>query len=305
MVSAASDPASRLEYCRSADDSQPTATPPPKRDQNSSESMTARYPNSKFPLTRFRPNPVHSIRSAPGCSMSHRIGWGQPRWVYRIGCLLLTERGVSVFPAGQRATNPAKHKPHRARHPYALRGCVWCGLCGRRMQGHWVHGDPYYRCQFASAAQQDETIRARDDEESARKIAEGNRKLTQYRAALDAGANPATVAGWIAETEAERSSDELARRQTTTRTRMSEAEIRAIVDKLADIARVLTDADPDDKAEIFRQLGLKLTYHPGRRIVDAEIEPAPRGFFDGVRGPSAPKNPRLLATKFTLDAAAR
>lgn len=23
-------------------------------------------------------------------------------------------------------------------------------LSGRRMQGHWVHGDPYYRCRFAS-----------------------------------------------------------------------------------------------------------------------------------------------------------
>jgi hypothetical protein len=32
-----------------------------------------------------------------------------------------------------RATVHAQHKPHRARHPYALRGCVWCGLCTRRM----------------------------------------------------------------------------------------------------------------------------------------------------------------------------
>jgi len=31
-------------------------------------------------------------------------------------------------------------------------------------------------------------------------------------------------------------------------------------------------ADPDDKAEIFRQLGLKLTYHPGRRLMEEEIK---------------------------------
>jgi hypothetical protein len=30
----------------------------------------------------------------------------------------------------------AEYKPHRAQHPYALRGCVWCGLCDRRMQSH-------------------------------------------------------------------------------------------------------------------------------------------------------------------------
>ncbi len=42
----------------------------------------------------------------------------------------------------------AEHKPHRAQHPYALRGCMWCGLCDRRMQSHWVNGAPYYRCRF-------------------------------------------------------------------------------------------------------------------------------------------------------------
>ena len=54
---------------------------------------------------------------------------------------------VQVMVAG-RATKPAQHKPHRARHPYALRGCVWCGLCERRMQSHWVNDVPYYRCRF-------------------------------------------------------------------------------------------------------------------------------------------------------------
>jgi site-specific DNA recombinase len=65
---------------------------------------------------------------------------------------------------------------------------------------------------------------------------------------------------------------------------MSETEIKTIVDKLADIARVLHDADPDDKAEIFRQLGLKLTYHPGRRLVQAQIEAPQHWYSDGVRG---------------------
>ena len=41
----------------------------------------------------------------------------------------------------------------------------------------------------------------------------------------------------------------------------------------------------EDKAEIFRQLNLKLTYHPGRMLVKAEVRPTQFGFFDGVRGP--------------------
>jgi site-specific DNA recombinase len=48
---------------------------------------------------------------------------------------------------------------------------------------------------------------------------------------------------------------------------MGEAEIKAIVDRLADLVSVLAGADPGDKSEIFRQLGLSLTYHPGRRLV--------------------------------------
>lgn len=73
--------------------------------------------------------------------------------------------------------------------------------------------------------------------------------------------------------------------------RMSEAEIEAIVAKLADIARVLQDADPEDKGEIFRQLGLKLTYHPGRRLVQATVQPAGYWFSMVSEGRAHPKKP--------------
>ena len=70
------------------------------------------------------------------------------------------------------------------------------------------------------------------------------------------------------------------------------AERRRLLLKLADalganmddIARVLTDADPNDKAEIFRKLGLKLTYHPGSLLVKAQIEAPHHWYFESVRG---------------------
>ena len=55
---------------------------------------------------------------------------------------------------------------------------------------------------LAEAPQRDTT--PADDGNTARKIADCDRRLVQYRAALDAGASPATVAAWIAETEAEK-----------------------------------------------------------------------------------------------------
>lgn len=135
-----------------------------------------------------------------------------------------------------------------------------------------------------AAAQHPGTTRdTSGDEEAARKIAECDRKLAQYRAALDAGASPATVATWIAETEAEKAGYRLSTRPAVPRPRMTEAEIRTIVGKLAQVASVLHDANPDEKAEIFRQLGLKLTYHPGRRLVRATVEPVGYGFSDSVR----------------------
>ncbi|MFY9932996.1 MAG: hypothetical protein WAK82_33835 [Streptosporangiaceae bacterium] len=140
-------------------------------------------------------------------------------------------------------------------------------------------------------------------------IAECDLKLAQYRAALDAGANPASVAGWIAETEAEKAAMALIRRRPEPRPRLTEQEIRSIVEKFADIARVLTDADPDDTAEIFGRLGPRLTYHPGRRagrrvqakgrrravIVRAGVRQSPG---DGLAGQARTAIPHAVAEKF-------
>lgn len=52
---------------------------------------------------------------------------------------------VLQAPGGRRR---AAHKPHRSLHPYPLRGMIYCGICGRRMTGHWVNGQTYYRCDY-------------------------------------------------------------------------------------------------------------------------------------------------------------
>jgi hypothetical protein len=55
----------------------------------------------------------------------------------------------------------------------------------------------------------------------------------------------------VVETEAEKAKHPAGPRQLPrTRGRMTDQEIRAVVDELADIPRVLSDADADDKAEI-------------------------------------------------------
>ena len=84
---------------------------------------------------------------------------------------------------------------------------------------------------MSAAAQSGDEHRIASQVESASKIAECDRKLAQYRAALDAGASPATVVGWIAETEAEKARYEVGLRQgPKARKRMTEQEIRSVVD---------------------------------------------------------------------------
>ncbi len=44
----------------------------------------------------------------------------------------------------------AERSPRRTPRPYALRGLLFCGICGRRMQGSWNNEAAYYRCVFLS-----------------------------------------------------------------------------------------------------------------------------------------------------------
>lgn len=62
---------------------------------------------------------------------------------------------------------------------------------------------------------------------------------------------------------------------------MSKEEIRSLVEALGNIRAVLTDATPEDKAEVYRQLGLHLTYQPAKRLVRAETRFDPRSWGYG------------------------
>ena len=52
--------------------------------------------------------------------------------------------------------------------------------------------------------------------------------------------------------------------------RMSREQIRSLVDTISSVRGVLARAEPADKTEVYNQIGLRLTYQPGPRIVRAE-----------------------------------
>jgi site-specific DNA recombinase len=54
---------------------------------------------------------------------------------------------------------------------------------------------------------------------------------------------------------------------------MTAEEIGHIVGALGGIARILRRAEPADKAHIYREAGLRLSYEPGLRVIKAQASP--------------------------------
>lgn len=57
--------------------------------------------------------------------------------------------------------------------------------------------------------------------------------------------------------------------------RLDHQQIADLLERLADLAQTVTDADPDDKAELYKELGLKMTYYPQKQYVEAQVIPDP------------------------------
>ncbi|MBO3736557.1 recombinase family protein [Actinoplanes flavus] len=134
-------------------------------------------------------------------------------------------------------------------------------------------------------------------------IAELDAKLARYREALDAGADPAVVAGWIAETQADR---QIAlSRQRLERTgaadgsayRLTVEEVTAMIEELGGMVAVLKTAAPEDKIDIYRDLGLRMTYLPETKTVRADLAIAPHRWPSVcVRGGTFPPSCGILHT---------
>ncbi|MDN3359274.1 recombinase family protein [Actinomadura sp. DC4] len=103
-------------------------------------------------------------------------------------------------------------------------------------------------------------------------LADCERKLRLHQAALEAGTDPKIVKQWT---------DEVLTRQASANAqlaaigerprRLTKKEISSMIHNLGDQVGGLRFAAPKRKAEIYRDLGLKLTYKPQERIVRAEM----------------------------------
>jgi len=110
-------------------------------------------------------------------------------------------------------------------------------------------------------------------EAARRKLADCDYRLTKYRAAIDGGADPVVVAGWMSEVQGERLRAEAQLASTGASEPLSADEVRQLVAGLGDMAQVLSEADPADKAAVYAELGITVTYDPIQRLISAEARP--------------------------------
>jgi hypothetical protein len=80
------------------------------------------------------------------------------------------------------------------------------------------------------------------------------------------------VAQWISEVQAERRAAEEELRRRRPAPALTEDDIRAIIESLADLVGVLEAAEPAKKAALYESLGLALKYEPSRRRVLVEAD---------------------------------
>ncbi len=111
-------------------------------------------------------------------------------------------------------------------------------------------------------------------------------KMGRYQEAIDSGADITEVTKWINAAKADRLAAEAILRGATAPARMTKSEIASIIEHFTSIVSVIRDADPADKAEIYKGINLVLTYQPTSRLIRAEValEPEHYGLMVGVRG---------------------
>lgn len=130
--------------------------------------------------------------------------------------------------------------------------------------------DTVYAAMAAAAV--DEGVFARE-EAARRRVTDCDKRVTKYRSLLEAGTDPALVAGWIAEVQGERLRAEAELASLRPTAPPTAAEVRDLVDRLGGLTAVLAHADPESKARVYSELGLCLTYDHVRNLVVAEVQP--------------------------------
>ena len=115
-----------------------------------------------------------------------------------------------------------------------------------------------------AAAQAPDDAAAARTEAARRKLAECDKRLKRYRAALEQGNPPSIVFEWMREVEVEKAAAERELQVQAESDPLSEDEIRALVRLVRKGLRGLSNATAEQRQAIYGSMGLRLTYRSER-----------------------------------------
>ncbi|HEX8131908.1 MAG TPA: GntR family transcriptional regulator [Actinomycetes bacterium] len=128
-------------------------------------------------------------------------------------------------------------------------------------------------CQALAAASDQQATRNAQRTAARQQLADCDRRLARYRAALEADTDPAIVGQWIAEVTATRQAAEAALHQLVTAPEpLSPDAIEAVLKQVGGLADALDKADSVLRAQLYEELGIEGAYDPGARIVEVRAD---------------------------------
>jgi site-specific DNA recombinase len=118
------------------------------------------------------------------------------------------------------------------------------------------------------------------------RIDDAEQWLYRFKAALAQGADPAVVSTWINEAQADLATarTDLALLNNEVPAELSRSDLTTVVIDMSALVNGLSTATPAAKADLYRDLGLRLTYHHDSGEMDAEVSTAQARAKRGVRG---------------------
>ena len=129
-----------------------------------------------------------------------------------------------------------------------------------------------HTCQtLATASRSDPTSHQRRAAQQV--LADCQRRLDRYRAALEAGTDPAVVQQWIAEVTATRAAAEAQLRDShTAPDGLTPEQVRGLLEQAGGLVDALDRSDPALRAQLYEELGIDGVYDPNSHTVHVQVE---------------------------------
>jgi len=115
--------------------------------------------------------------------------------------------------------------------------------------------------------------RSSQTEATRRQLADCDVRHAKYRAALEAGADPATVAAWTREVQGQRLAAERALAAAAPASAITPRDLREAVGDAQRLVRNLAKANPTLRAQLYQGLGVRAIYLPESNEVEFVAQP--------------------------------